>query len=161
MNENLFIYWINRIQVPYSSKFPRTLLIMDQFSVHKLDAVKKLLNKSKTDILLIPPGFTSILQPLDIYINKPLKDQLRSGWENYMLEAEFNHNGKKLQYLIFSYYQGKISKISKQTLMDWIVEGWNQIPLKKESFFDVISGAHADQDYIPSKKKKIMKKRES
>ena len=69
---------------------------MDQFSVHKLDAVKKLLNKSKTDILLIPPGFTSIQQPLDIYMNKPLKDQLRSRWETYMLEAEFNHKDKKL-----------------------------------------------------------------
>ena len=64
---------------------------MDQFSVHKLDAVKKLLNKNKTDILLIPPGFTSILQPLYIYMNKPLKDQLRSRWKNYMLVAEFNH----------------------------------------------------------------------
>ena len=67
---------------------------MNQFSVHKADAVKKLLNKSKTDILCIPPGFTSILQPLDIYINKSLKDQLRSRWEKYMLEAEFNHKVK-------------------------------------------------------------------
>ena len=58
MNENLFIDWINRIWLPYSSKFPRSLVIMDQFSVHKVDAVKKLINKSKTDILLIPPGFT-------------------------------------------------------------------------------------------------------
>ena len=33
---------------------------------------------------VIPGGLTKKLQPLDIAVNKPFKDQLRAKWENWM-----------------------------------------------------------------------------
>ena len=33
-----------------------------------------------TDIAVIPGGLTSIVQPLDVCLNKPFKDHLRSKW---------------------------------------------------------------------------------
>ena len=37
-----------------------------------------------TTIAVIPGGLTSVLQPLDVCLNKPFKDKLRSKWIDWM-----------------------------------------------------------------------------
>ena len=49
------------------------LLCLDTLSGHLTEEVKKAFQKCRTKLLLIPGGCTSILQPLDISINKPFK----------------------------------------------------------------------------------------
>ncbi len=39
-----------------------------------------------TTVIVIPGGCTLVLQPLDVSINRPFKDQLKKCWEKYMLE---------------------------------------------------------------------------
>ena len=41
-----------------------------------------------TDIAVIPGGLTSIVQPLDVCLNRPFKDHLRSKWFEWVLEGE-------------------------------------------------------------------------
>jgi len=51
-----------------------------------MDVVKENLSKCNTDILFIPTGLTYRLQPLDLHINKAMKDKLRYFWEGYMIQ---------------------------------------------------------------------------
>src|SRR6218665_2361404 len=38
----------------------------------------------RTDMAVIPGGLTSVLQPLDVCLNKPFKDRLRKMWVEWM-----------------------------------------------------------------------------
>ena len=94
------IEWIEQIWTPHIESYPNSLLIMDQFSVHKLPIILNKLKELKTDILFIPPGLTSKLQPLDLYLNKPLKDRLHNKWEDYILNSKPNDKGKQNNFFI-------------------------------------------------------------
>ena len=41
------------------------------------DGVKALLKKKNTELVNVPPGCTSRVQPLDVFFNKPFKDVIR------------------------------------------------------------------------------------
>ena len=51
------------------------MLVWDIFRAHKTEDVKKAAKKLKT-LAVIPGGLTSVLQPLDVCLNKPFKDRL-------------------------------------------------------------------------------------
>ena len=53
---------------------------MDSFGAHYTPEVMARLNELKIDLLLIPGGTTDILQPLDVSVNKPLKQYYKDGW---------------------------------------------------------------------------------
>ena len=40
--------------------------------------------QKNTDIAVIPGGLTSVLQPLDVSLNKPFKDNVRTLWMEWM-----------------------------------------------------------------------------
>jgi len=54
-----------------------SLLVWDSFHGHLGDDTKRLLSEMKTDLAVIPGGLTSLLQPLDVSVNKPFKDNIR------------------------------------------------------------------------------------
>ena len=54
---------------------------MDTAPSHVKTEVKDQLKSSNIEVLYIPGGCTSLLQPLDVAINKPLKDHIRSQYE--------------------------------------------------------------------------------
>ena len=77
--------WISDIWVKYTKRWP-SLLFLDTFSAHLTDKVKDAFQNSNTTVLVIPDGCTSILQPLDVSINKPIKAYMRNSWVQCMLE---------------------------------------------------------------------------
>jgi hypothetical protein len=84
MSRELMLKWISNVLEPHCMKFKRSLIIMDRFKVHLMPEVTKKLNEINADIILIPPGLTYMLQPLDIYVNKPIKDALRDKFETFI-----------------------------------------------------------------------------
>ncbi len=62
------------------------LFISDAFAAHKVPEVRLILITNNIIPVYIPPGTTSKLQPLDVSINKPLKQILRALWVEYMAE---------------------------------------------------------------------------
>ena len=52
-------------------------LALDAFIGHLTDSVKNQLCKMKTELVLILGGMTSVLQPMDVSINKPFKGWVR------------------------------------------------------------------------------------
>jgi len=55
----------------------RSLLVFDSFEAHMTDRVKRALECENMNLAVIPGGLTSILQPLDVSLNKPFKDGVR------------------------------------------------------------------------------------
>ena len=56
---------------------------------------------------MIPGGLTRYLQPLDVSINKPFKDELRKKYTDYWMETK-NSN----------------AKVSQNYLINWVWEVW-------------------------------------
>ena len=78
-NEPQMLKWIKEVWIKHTRKTP-SLLFLDSFSAHLTDAVKEAFKQSNTTVAVIPGGLTSVLQPLDVSINKPMKDYLRHWW---------------------------------------------------------------------------------
>ena len=52
----------------------KSLFVYDSFEAHVTDSVKASFKCEKTELAVIPGGLTSLLQPLDVSLNKPFKD---------------------------------------------------------------------------------------
>ena len=64
------------------------MLVLDMFSYHKTDDTKELLRRTNTDVIIISGRMTSLLQPLDVSINKPFNDGLRHCWSDSIISGE-------------------------------------------------------------------------
>ena len=62
------------------------LLIFDKYKSHYEDSVNVLLEESNVSTIIIPGGYTCVLQPLDVSINGPMKDKFKENWANWMAE---------------------------------------------------------------------------
>ena len=98
--------------LPDEWKGKRLLLIPDNCEPHLTDEVRDEAQKT-IPAFSTSPLTTFAAQPLDVSINKPLKDRLR---------AEFN------KYLVDRQWDGQLfDLITKDLLIEWIVASWNGI----------------------------------
>ena len=51
---------------------------------HRCEKVKKEAKSLKTMLAVIPGRLTYLLQPLDVCLNKPFKDNVRQLWANWI-----------------------------------------------------------------------------
>lgn len=75
---------------------------MDSARCHLTESVRELYQQH-TKVAVIPGGITKFLQPLDVGINKPFKDNLKRGWARWMnnvTKAQFTKSGvtKRMSY---------------------------------------------------------------
>jgi len=118
MNEELTKIWIDRVWNNRPNSFnQKSLLVMDSFEGHKTELVKENCRKSKCDLAIIPGGLTSVVQPLDVCVNKPFKDKLRNKWNQWMTSgsASLTKNGN-------------LKKPDYGVMCQWIIDCWNEIP---------------------------------
>lgn len=79
-SEDLFYEWLTKVWFRSNANIKPSaniLLVMDRATIHFSERIKDLFAKNKSKYVLIPPGATKYLQPLDIAINKPFKDNMR------------------------------------------------------------------------------------
>jgi hypothetical protein len=86
MNDWLKNVWNKR---PGTVQKMRAMLVLDSFRGHITNEVKRKIKSLKSDLVIIPGGLTSILQVLDVVINKPFKDSLRKLYEDWLING--NH----------------------------------------------------------------------
>uniref|UniRef100_A0A8C6PX15 HTH CENPB-type domain-containing protein n=1 Tax=Nothobranchius furzeri TaxID=105023 RepID=A0A8C6PX15_NOTFU len=94
----------------------RNMLIMDAFRGHLTDAVKTQLRKMNGDLVIIPGGMTSQLQVLDVVVNKPFKDNLRTRYTEWLLSGDHALTPS-----------GKIQKPTVHRLCEWILQAWDAV----------------------------------
>jgi len=87
MNGALFYKYIQENIIPVLGG-RSSLFAMDLCSAHKTDQVLQLLHSHKIIPSLIPAGCTSLVQPLDVSINKPIKGRIRELTDEAILECE-------------------------------------------------------------------------
>lgn len=79
-NQDLLFEWFYKIFMRFVVKHRQkhVALLMDDASFHTSDRIVKACEEQKVSLVIIPGGTTHFLQPLDVGINKPLKDYMRS-----------------------------------------------------------------------------------
>jgi hypothetical protein len=93
-NEELFHAWLRDIYQPYVIQQARnneeSLIVMDAALFHKTENILDFIRNSEPPmtIALIPPGLTSLVQPLDTAVNGPFKQLLREKADIYIEKLE-------------------------------------------------------------------------
>ncbi len=76
VDESQMLKWIQKVWVNYTKK-RHSLLFLDSFSAHLTSVVQSAFADANTTVRVIPGGCTSVLQPLNVSLNKPVKSILR------------------------------------------------------------------------------------
>ena len=93
--------------------------MFDSFEAHVTDTVKASFKRENTELAVIPGGLTSLLQPLDVSLNKPFKDGVRKKWMQWLADGihEFTASGRQ-------------KKPSEELICSWISQEWIDIPVE-------------------------------
>jgi len=119
MDEKGIVLWLNKVwdTRPGALLKKKSMLVWDQFRSHLTDTVKAKLKSLNTFQPMIPGGLTSILQPLDVVLNKPFKDGVREKWIAWM-----KSNDKELT------VGGNLRKPGLSLVTSWVKTSWEDIP---------------------------------
>ena len=89
MDEAMMLQWVKEVLEPWSKNVPDGIvpyLFLDSYKCHLMSSVVHAIQDLGIEVDHIPGGCTSLVQPLDMGVNKPLKNWIRRKWEEYMLE---------------------------------------------------------------------------
>ena len=75
-NSSNMLEWLDEQLVPALSDQP-SLLVMDLFAVHKTEEVLDMLRANDITVSIIPGSCTGLVQPINVSINRLLKDILK------------------------------------------------------------------------------------
>lgn len=67
------------------------------------------------DVVIIPDGCTSIVQPMDRCINKPFKESMRASWQEWMREDRAKTT------------MGNLKQPTRQDVLNWVSKAWESI----------------------------------
>ena len=110
------------------------------------ESVKAAIARENTNLAVFPGGLTSLLQPLDVSLNKPFKDNVRKRWMQWMAHGihDFTAGGRQ-------------KKPSEELICSWISEAWHEIPREmivgsflKCGITNNLDGSENDLVYEPS-----------
>ncbi len=127
MNESCLQQWITDswLQRPGAALGKKSLLVWDMFRAQLVPEVKDRLKSLDTTMAVIPGGLTSLVQPLDVCLNKPFKDRMRTKWQAWMAEGKFQLTPA-----------GNIRRPELTLVATWVKESWDEIDcaMVKKSF---------------------------
>lgn len=95
----------------------RSMLVLDAFKCHLDQRVKDKLAACHTDLVVIPGGMTSQLQPLDVCINKPMKDHMRALYSEWLVDGSHTFTSGN-----------RLKRASIEDMTRWVAEAWHGIP---------------------------------
>lgn len=118
-NEETVLEWFRLVwcRRPGALLKPRSMLVLDSFRGHITDRVKKSIANEGCDLVIIPGGLTSVVQPLDVVLNKPFKDRVGAFYNEWMAQAD---NPKTPT--------GRVKRASLSTVAQWVNDAWYGLP---------------------------------
>ncbi len=125
MDDKLMMKYIDEIWMAHVLKTgcKESLLTLDSFRAHISESSKKKFHENDVHTCVIPGGCTSVLQPLDVCLNKPFKAHLRHCWQQYMLQETEKLEGSE---------KTKIPPAPRQEILNWIETAWKAIKEKPD-----------------------------
>uniref|UniRef100_H3A0T2 HTH CENPB-type domain-containing protein n=1 Tax=Latimeria chalumnae TaxID=7897 RepID=H3A0T2_LATCH len=118
MDEDGVKLWIDNVwnTRPGGLRKERSLLVWDMFRSHVTDDIKKRLRRNNTEIAVIPGGLTSVVQPLDVCLNKSFKGHVRAKWNKWMVDGEKTFTKS-----------GNMRAAPLDVLCDLVIKSWDAI----------------------------------
>ena len=118
-DEVVMEHWVRNCWKPCIKE--DTLLVLDVHRAQKTDHIKGLLSQCKITPVFVPPGCTSIVQPLDVSVNAPLKRRVETAAAQHMQE---NLEG---------YLNGKFTAGERRVLLtQWVGQAWEELSSDRE-----------------------------
>jgi hypothetical protein len=118
MTEELMLEWLKIVWSHRPGAFLNqpSMLALDAVKGHVTDSMKNQLRKMKSELVIILGGMTSVLQPMDISINKPFKDRLGQQYLTWIVDpaCELTETGK-------------IKRASPSEVAGWVSAAWKAI----------------------------------
>ena len=125
--------YIERIVIPFITnkcevlKLPSNhpaLALFDGFKGQTTDGICHVLSDNHISFVLIPANCTDKFQPLDIAINKPLKDELKWSFQSWYAEEV----RKQLEEVSISRVNIDVGlTVIKNLNANWIISAWQSI----------------------------------
>ena len=94
-----------------------SMLCLDTFQGHLTDEIKNKIHRLKIELVVIPAGMTSLLQPLDVRVNKPFKARLSEQYDCWILDHDREMTAS-----------GKIKCAPPHVVARWVSSAWTSIP---------------------------------
>jgi DDE superfamily endonuclease len=105
-----FLHWVDQVWRPFCANRPKTLLILDVHKAHFARESQDALQECGTEVLFVPPGYTSKCQTMDVGVNKPYKGYARERYFVF-LRARLSVNETPHRYDVAC----------------WVVEAWEKV----------------------------------
>ncbi len=100
----------------YSKEDHRRLLVVNSYKPHHADSsIRIAKERCNADVVIIPGGCTSLVQPMDKCINKPFKESMRASWEDWMRQTRAKTKA------------GNLKQPTRQDAIDWVSKAWTLI----------------------------------
>ena len=113
--------WIDLILKPYKDEIDArnpggqtSILILDAYHVHHMGSIVNHIQLMGIEVIHIPTGCTYLCQPIDVGINKPLKNAMHEKWESWMVSGGIVNR--------------KAKDPSRKQVADWLVDAYTNIP---------------------------------
>jgi DDE superfamily endonuclease len=101
------LQWVEKVWRPSVAQFYCSHLLLDCCTSHLKTVVKAAFNDCNMEVDFIPKGYTCKVQPMDVGINKPVKNYTNHQFEEWLIA----NNGKNPR---------------RQEIAWWIWNGWSQ-----------------------------------
>lgn len=111
MDVDTMYQWIDHIWKREIDGNSPSYLLWDHFSVHRNPEIISSLELHGTQVDLVPAGYTSTLQVLDVGINRPFKTRIREQYRNFM---EVNEG----------------ARATRHHVAEWIINAWNSLSIE-------------------------------
>jgi hypothetical protein len=115
MDERATKMWFEQVWCPYVQGHPRSLLLLDHFSCHMQEKLHRRLARVGTEVELIPGGYTSVLQPVDVGVAAPLKRHIEAHHNTWCIETYPN------------YESGTFPTPTIEEVHSWTQRAWDEI----------------------------------
>lgn len=82
--------WLKEVRLkrPGALLNGKSMLVWDMFPAHLLESVNNEPKRNRTYQCVIPGVCMSVLQPLDVCLNKPFKVNMRNKWSKWMVNGD-------------------------------------------------------------------------
>ena len=106
-------HWLTAI---FKKQEEPRLLIVDSYRAHVTkESVDMAKDECNAELVIIPGGCTSVVQPMDKCINRPFKQRVREHWQEWMRQDRPKTPS------------GNLKQPTRQDVIDWVSEAWTSI----------------------------------
>lgn len=117
MTQQALLFWLKEVfGQDERGENPTRLLVLDSYKTHTTDeSVMHVEDACNSDLVIVPAGCTSLIQPLDVSVNRSFKSQMRNFWSEWMQGA---HDLTPA---------GNIRPPTRQNVITWVSQAWYAI----------------------------------